>query len=182
MLLLITAHSQGKSGWAGVAITKDSIEYCPSSKAASLTRHAFFKGNMNRHLPCQPVGVEKCVLGRQLSQQGPPVKAWFCNQQKPSEITWPAQLTPESLQALSMREVEISRSRGPHRLFSKQWWLLQALVLLSTFQPIMRSNWNIRLGNSRHPFFLCSPNQNLATQYHDHHVIKQSCCYYHYYI
>ena len=67
-----------------------------------------------------PVGVEECALERQLSQRGRPVRVRFCNQQTPAEITWPAQLTPTSPEALGTRELEISKSQGPDRLFSKQ--------------------------------------------------------------
>lgn len=69
-----------------------------------------------------PVGVEECALGRQLSQRGHPVNAWFCNQQKTTEITRPAQPTPGSPEARATRELEIFRIKGPPWMLSKQWW------------------------------------------------------------
>lgn len=101
------------------------------SKAVSLMKHAFSKRNMGRHLPTAPQRVWRNALleGGSVNED----TVWMhgsaaSRSQQKSQRPW------------GQRELGKPRRQGAARLFSKHPQLLP-LVLFSTLQPMISSNW-----------------------------------------
>lgn len=90
-------------------------------KGSELDETCFLWGERGQTPPHHsPESGEECASGRRHNQWGHPVNTRFYNQ-KSTGVTWPAQPTPESPEALEIEKAgNIWKARGPSRLFSKQ--------------------------------------------------------------